>query len=303
MSKLFNAQNAGGSGPPQFKSKEYLIYFTDEMGAFDIYRYNRNTGQYQLASKASELINANNIYVSYAYLGGINLCNYSYTKSENGAQVDFTFNLRVLSSLSGAGTFWDIPKSAFIEKRSGSYVSLQPIKTFTITVLKTSPERVFQTQFTTFGDLVLPRAYTTDLGPYTPPEETTTPLLSIRDHQSGYIYSRDYAAMVLLEDDMKQSNVPRYLSFRAGYYYDNQGVISFSADRNLIAAFYGFVKRDNQWYKRLCMVSQANHSFNITTQDTVAVSAIVEAINGNIDYGSGSFGSRSFGYYSLDNME
>lgn len=211
MSKLFNAQNLSNL---MWKEKEYLIYFTNQHGQYLIYRYNHITQKYSLVKNISELLKAENIYVSYSYLGGIHISNYVYTKRINGDKTIFNFTLGKITSSGSTGTFWDIPNAAFITKQNDFLI--EPIKSFEITLVGSNPGSIFDTTFTTFIDGSIKN--TVDYGDYVV-NGITNYLLDIKDNQSQSELYQGVQAMSALLTDCKSTS-PVFQAFRVGHYND-----------------------------------------------------------------------------------
>ena len=303
MSKLFNAQNAGFNRvQPEFRTNEFLIYFNNTDGDYTIYRYNHLTGEYSPARKPSELLDAEHLYVSYAYLGGIHLCNYQASKSTSGNTVSFTFTLNRITIENGpSGSFWDMPNAVFMEKDMIPPYNrgTEPVHDFTITF---AGETLVSTVFTTFGDMCKTannKNWSTDYGQ----DESSgdTKIFAICDLSNEQIVEQGISAMNRVENDAKTPD-PLYTSYRAGLYYDGE----LDSGYIISAAFFGYAKINNAWYRRLYMVAypgNAQKAFNIEAEpDTQAYASIIQASSGNIEYDE-VMGLTSFGYFQLAEVE
>ena len=299
MSKLFNAQNLSNS---KWKGREYLIYFTNNDGAYQIYRYIHQTGEHKLAKKNSELLKAEQIYISYSYLGGIHLCNYSQEKSINGNQTVFTFTLNKVQGLQGDSySYWDIPNAIFELGDTGSWPNrgLEPVYQFNITF---TADMITNTQLITFTDQRVTQnnqVRTTDYGVQVE-ELSSETRLTIYDHNSRQVVTSGLSALNSVFD-AGRSPSPMYFSFRAGVYDENW---VFEEDYGLVAAFYSFVKNGNSWYRRLYFVDSSQHSFEIDSEpDDEAIVAILENPVGTSDMDQvGNFMAwETFGYYQFNN--
>lgn len=303
MSKLFNAQNAGFNRvQPEFRTNEFLIYFNNTDGDYTIYRYNHLTGDYAPTRKDSELLDAEHIYISYAYLGGIHLCNYTANKASYNGQITFTFNLNRVTVPDGpSGSFWDLPNAVFIERDMVPPYNrgTEPVYNFSIVF---SGDNIVNTTFSTFGDRCKTtngKNWSTDYGQ----DESSgdTKIFAICDLSNEQIVEQGLSAMSRVEIDSKNNN-PMYMSYRAGLYYDGE----LDSGYIISAAFFGYAKINNAWYKRLYMVaypSNALKGFNIEAEpDTQAYASIIQASSGSIEYDE-VMGLTNFGYFQLAEVE
>lgn len=303
MSKIFNAQNLANS---KWEGREYLIYFTSSDGSYDIYRYVRSTGAVKIAPKASELLKAKTIYVSYSYLGGIHLSNYKCTKTNNGDQTLFTFTLqKVTSTLRNNLQYWDVPNAAFIDRDmvAPHNRGLEPIRSFTITF---TGDTLINTSFTTFGDGTKThynKNWATAYGPWTHEvqgETETEDLVAIMDLSTEQVTMRQHTAMNFLEQDARNSGNPLYFSFLGGDFFDD--TVHFYSDFTLIAGFYCFEQTGGQLFYNLYMVISSDHSFDIyATPDLEAYAAKIQLVPGTADLDFSGWTVQPFEYFNIDN--
>lgn len=281
MSKIFNAQNLSNH---KEGGREYLIYFTSPKGEYTLYRYDKNSGTVEVASRVSELLEAEKIYVSYSYLGGIHLSNYTCTKTVNGDQTVFLFILqKVTSTLSNNLKYWDIPNAAFISRSvispNLSSRGLEPIKYFTITFIK---DIWIDTSFTTFGDETQTqhhKNWITAYGSWSHSVQGKTineNLIVIQDLSTQQITERQHTVMISLERDMGSSN-PTDLSFSKGMFSGNRFI---PRPVNLIAGLCCFeYHSEKNYFCNLYLITPSESSFNINAINLKAKASKIQLLS------------------------